>query len=343
VRRKIIFGSVILLLFITIWQFELLSYGLSQGYGQLSIIWKAKPIEEVYKDPAFPDSLKAKLKLIQEIKQFAFDSLGIKYSENYSSIYDQKGKPLLWTVTACEPFQLKAHEWKFPLIGNFSYKGFFNYEQAVVEENIIRKEGFDTSIDEVAGWSTLGWFNDPVLSDMLNRSPGSLANLIIHELTHGTLYVKDNVDFNENLASFVGDRGAQMFLDHKYGEDSKEFLLYKKGRIVSEQYTALVLSSAKRLDSLYNSFTKGLAVKDKMAKKKTLMDNIIADLTNFSGYSGKKNIRFQEELQKINNTYFMDFKRYRKDQSFFEKEFITKFKSDFRSYLAYLKDKYPSI
>jgi predicted aminopeptidase len=88
VRKKIVFISLTILLFFTIWQFELLSYGISQGYGQLSIIYKAKPIEEVYKDPAFPDSLKEKLKLIQEIKQFAFDSLGIKFSENYSTIYD---------------------------------------------------------------------------------------------------------------------------------------------------------------------------------------------------------------------------------------------------------------
>jgi predicted aminopeptidase len=343
VRRKIISGSVILLLFIAIWQFELLSYGLSQGYGQLSIIWKARPVEEVYKDPAFPDSLKDKLRLVQEIKQFAFDSLGIKYSENYSSVYDQRGEPLLWTVTACEPFQLKAHEWEFPLIGSFSYKGFFDYNKAAAEEDKIRKEGYDTSIDEVAGWSTLGWLNDPVLSDMLYRSPGSLANLIIHELTHGTLYVKDNVDFNENLASFVGDRGAIMFIEHKYGKDSKEYLEYKQGRIATDQYTALVLNSAERLDSLYNSFSKELSVKEKIAKKKILMEDIIKNLRNFSEYSGKKNLRFEEELQEINNTYFMDFKRYRKDQTFFEKEFITKFKSDFRSYLAYLKNKYPSI
>jgi len=343
VKRKIVFSSVVFLLFITIWQFELLSYGLSQGFGQFSIIWKAKPIEEVYKDPAFPDSLKARLKLIQEIKQFAFDSLGIKYSGNYSSIYDQKGKPLLWTLTACKPFQLKAHEWKFPLIGSFSYKGFFNYDQAVAEEEIIRKEGFDTSIDEIAGWSTLGWFNDPVLSDMLYRSPGSLANLIIHELTHGTLYVKDNVDFNENLASFVGDRGAIMFLEHKYGSASKEYMQYQQGRIISDKYSALVLSSAERLDSLYNSFNNGLTRQEKIAKKKTVMDEITQDLRNFPGYSGKKNLHFEEELKKINNTYFMDFKRYRKDQTYFEKEFITKFKSDFRSYLAYLKEKYPSI
>jgi predicted aminopeptidase len=343
VKKKILFGSFIVLLSVTIWQFELLSYGFSQGYGQLSIIWKAKPIEEVYSDPSFPDSLKAKLKLIQEIKKFAFDSLGIKYSENYSSIYDQKNKPLLWTVTACEPFQLKAHEWKFPLIGSVSYKGFFNYDQAVAEENQIRKEGYDTSVDEIAGWSTLGWFNDPVLSDMLYRSPGSLANLIIHELTHGTLYVKDNVDFNENLASFVGDRGAIMFLEYKYGKGSKEFIQYQQGRNTADQYTALVLSGAERLDSLYKSFTEALTVEEKTAKKKILMEEIISGLKNFPGYAGKKNLRLEAELQKINNTYFMDFKRYQKDQTFFEKEFITKFKSDFRTYLAYLKDKYPSI
>jgi predicted aminopeptidase len=143
-------------------------------------------------------------------------------------------------------FQLKAYEWDFPLIGSFSYKGFFNYDQALEEEDKIRKNGYDTSIDEIAGWSTLGWFKDPVLSDMLDRSSGSLANLIIHELTHGTLYVKDNVDFNENLASFVGDKGALIFLRHKYGENSKEYHEYEQGRVRSDEYTALVFKRAGR-------------------------------------------------------------------------------------------------
>jgi predicted aminopeptidase len=326
-----------------IWQYQLISYGCSQAYGQISIIYNTKPVEEVLKDPSFPDSLKTKLLLIQEIKRFAFDSLGIKYSENYSTLFDQKGKGILWTVTACDPYQLKAKEWEFPVVGSFSYKGFFNYEKALEEEKLLKEEKFDTSVDEIAGWSTLGWFKDPVLSSMLNRSPGSLANLIIHELTHGTLYVKDNVDFNENLASFVGDKGALIFLEHKYGKHSKEYDDYKENHTMLDEYTKLVFQSAGRLDSLYKTFNKGTSLEMKRERKEKLMDDIVGKLNKFFKYFKSKNPRIYERLNRINNTYFMDFKRYRKDLTVFENEFNLEFKGDFRLYLNYLKKKYPSL
>jgi predicted aminopeptidase len=342
-KKKILYSLLIIVSILIIWNYQLISYGLSQGYGQVSIIYKTKPVEEVLKDPSFPDSLKAKVLLIQEIKQFAFDSLGIKYSENYSTIYDQKGKGILWTVTACEPYRLKAKEWEFPIVGSFSYKGYFDYEKALAEEKILKEGNYDTSVDEIAGWSTLGWFKDPILSSMLYKSPGNLANLIIHELTHGTLYVKDNVDFNENLASFVGDKGALIFLQHKYGKESKEYKDYKEGRVMVDDYTRLVFESAGRLDSLYTSFKKDEAVQVKKAKKDMLMKDIVGKLNKFFKYFKTRNPRIYEKLEKINNTYFMDFKRYRKDLSVFEKEFNSKFKGDFRLYLDYLKKKYPSL
>jgi predicted aminopeptidase len=343
VKRKIIYSVLVLLTILILWQYELISYGLSQGYGQLSVIYNTKPVEEVLKDPSFPDSLKARLLLIKEIKQFAFDSLGINYSENYSTVFDQKGKGILWTVTGCEPYSLKAKEWEFPVVGSFSYKGFFDYKKALTEEKLLKEGGYDTSVDEIAGWSTLGWFKDPVLSSMLSRSPGSLANLIIHELTHGTLYVKDNVDFNENLASFVGDKGALIFLEHKYGKQSKEYEDYKEGHLMLDEYTQLVFQSAQRLDSLYNSFNEATSVGLKKSKKEKLMNDIVVRLNKFFKFFKSRNRRIYDKLERINNTYFMDFKRYRKDQSVFENEFNVKFKGDFRLYLDYLKKKYPSL
>jgi predicted aminopeptidase len=326
-----------------IWQYQLISYGLSQAYGQISIIYNTRPVEDVLNDPSFPDSLKSKVLLIQEIKQFAFDSLGIKYSENYSTLFDQKGKGILWTVTACEPYRLKAKEWEFPIVGSFSYKGYFDYDKALAEEKLLKEGNYDTSVDEIAGWSTLGWFKDPILSSMLNKSPGNLANLIIHELTHGTLYVKDNVDFNENLASFVGDKGAQIFLEHKYGKQSKEYEDYREGRVMLDDYTRLVFQSAGRLDSLYNTFNQTISIDAKKEKKEKLMNDIVNRLNRFFKYFKTRNSRTYNKLERINNTYFMDFKRYRKDLSVFEIEFNSKFKGDFRVYLNYLKKKYPSL
>jgi predicted aminopeptidase len=325
-----------------VWQQELLYYSLSQGKGQLNIVLNTRPLKEVYEDPQFPDSLKDKIRLIQEIRKYAFDSLGLNHNDNYTTVYDQGNKPVLWVLTACEAFKLKAKEWTFPLLGSFSYKGFFKIDKAQVEEKKLISEGFDTSIDEVGGWSTLGWFKDPILTNMLKRSDGQLANLIIHELTHGTLYVKNNVDFNENLASFVGDKGALKFLAYKYGTTSAEYLSYKKSRLASRAYTRLVLDYSRKFDSLYLSFVPGTGLQTKKKAKKKMFREFEDQLQLFAdSYGTKGNKRYK--IEHLNNTYLMDVKRYREDAAIFEKEFSLRFKSDFNKYITYLKSKYPSL
>jgi predicted aminopeptidase len=93
--------------------------------GQLKIVWKSEPLVNYLNNADYPDSLKFKIRLIDEIKQFAIDSLGIYPSKNYTKMYDQKGSPGMYVVTACEPFALEPYQWSFPIVGEFSYKGFF--------------------------------------------------------------------------------------------------------------------------------------------------------------------------------------------------------------------------
>src|SRR5690349_14303260 len=183
----------------------------------------AEPVEECLQDPTFPDSLTRKLRLMDEIRAYAIDSLGLNDTDNYKTLYDQKGEEIMWVVTACEPFKLEAKQWKFPVVGSVPYKGFFDRRLAVELKDELDKEGWDVSIRNPGGWSTLGWFTDPILSKMLGRSEGDLANLIIHEMSHATIFVKDSIDFNENLATFIGDRGAERFLIHKHGLHSQAY------------------------------------------------------------------------------------------------------------------------
>lgn len=330
---------LIIVLLLIIWHFGLIVYGIGQLRGQLNIIWNARPVAEVMQDPSFPDSLKTKLTLIQEIQRFAIDSLGISESDNYTTIYDQKGKPILWVVTACEPYALKPHEWDFPVLGSVPYKGFFDSLKAGQEEKIWKDQGLDTDIGTVAGWSTLGWFKDPILSSMLYRPPGRLANLIIHELTHGTLFIKDNVEYNENLADFVGDEGAKLFLIQKYGKDSPEYARYESNKVYREKYYAHILRGARQLDSLYATFTPQMTSPQKDTLKYRLIGRIIhvADKLTING----KPSPLEWEGPLPNNTFFMDYIRYRARQNQFEEEFRTKFNADFKKYFDYLKKKYP--
>ena len=346
--KKIALVLVILLIGLAIWQRELVSYGWMQAKGQLRILWNTKPVTEVLTDPAYPDSLKRKIELIREIKRFAIDSLGLNKSGSYESFYDQQGKPILWVITAAEPYQLIGKQWKFPIIGTFSYKGFFDKERADTLLGELNREGLDTRINEVSAWSTLGFLNDPILSSFLDRSEGSLAELIIHELTHGTLFIKNNLEYNENLADFVGEYGALRFLGQKYGKTSVQYQNYLATKDFYERYDAHILRGTRILDSLYHSFKPKTPVAVKDSGKWQTIRQIVESVDTLTDKRSKPGNRLvkKRSLSKLNlpnNAYFIGYLTYRNQQNRFRQEFKNKFGGNFRKYLTYLKVTYPSL
>jgi len=340
-KRGLLALSIIILVIVVVY-WDLIVYGVGQGKGQLTIIWNAKPVEEVLNDPAFPDSLKSKLQLIQEVRKYAIDSLGLKDTDNYKTIFDQKGEELMWVVTACEPFRLKPKEWKFPIVGSFPYKGYFKKEKAIALRDELIKDGWDTSIRNPGGWSTLGWFTDPILSKMLERSEGDLANLIIHEMSHATIFVKDSIDFNENLASFIGDRGAERFLEFKFGKDSDEFQTYIQDDKDFVKYIDHMIRGTAILDSLYKAMNESQSVEDKKKLKETCIQKIITSMDTLTlVLNDTPSNRFKGRLP--NNTFFMNITRYQAKQDIFWDEFNATFKGDLKKYVTYLSKKYPFL
>lgn len=340
IKRLLLLALCFVLAFLA-WNYEYTIYGLKMGKGQLSIIFGAEPLDKFLESEDFPEEKKEKLRLIQEIRQFTIDSIGLDHSGSYHKMYDQKGKPILWTVTACRPYKLEAKKWTFPLAGTFSYKGFFERSEAEKEENQLKAENWDTRIGQVSAWSTLGILNDPILSSMLNRNVGSLTQLIIHELTHSTLYVKNNVTYNENLADFVGDEGAKMFLKHKFGEDAKEYKDYMNKKLDSKVFSAYILASTKRLDSLYQSFDENMPVSVKQQKKEAMIEEIRRGLKK-QPFRNPAYTRYFDAFTP-NNTFFMSYKRYREKQNQFKEQFEKEFNSDFKAYFAYLKKEYKPL
>lgn len=339
--KKSILGLVAILLVLVAIFHELVIYGIRQGIGQAKIIWYARPVEEFIADKNYPDSLKEKLFLIGEIRKYAIDSLGLKDTEVYKKMYDQKGKPVMWVVQACEPYALQSVKWTFPLIGAVPYKGFFKEELAMDLRKELIEQGKDVTVRNPGGWSTLGWFNDPILSNMLKRSEGDLASLIIHEMVHSTMFIKDSIDFNENLANFIGDRGAGEFVKFKFGKDSKQYTEYF---YEDDDYTLFaqhMLRGTKVLDSLYGTFTNVQSDVDKKKLKEDCIRKIVMALDTLPLKLVKKpSERFTSRLP--NNAYFMSFVQYEAKQNFFENECERKFSGDLKQYLAYLKKKYAS-
>ncbi len=335
-------GVVALILFaLSVYYWSLISYGLAQGWGQLKIIREAKPVGEFMRDPAFPDSLKSKLRLIEMARQFAIDSLGLNDTDNYKTLYDQHGRELMWVVTACEPFRLQEKRWEFPVVGSVPYKGYFDKDKAAKEKEALERDNWDVSVRNPGGWSTLGWFTDPILSGMLNRSDGDLASLIIHEMVHATIYVKDSSDFNENLASFIGDRGAEEFLAKTFGDTSRQLREYMNEDSDYRKVTEHMLRATRKLDSLYSTFSESDSLSAKKEKKMAFIRRIVDAIDTLSLRGEREQSkRFTRRLP--NNTYFMSFKTYESKHDSMKEEWIEMFHRDLRGMITHYKKQYPS-
>jgi predicted aminopeptidase len=335
---KILLSITLLITILIISNCKLVSYGVKQGLGQIRLVRNARPISEMMKDPLVPDSLKAKLLLVDEIKRYAIDSLGLNPSKNYNTFYDQKGKPIVWVAVGCDAYKMVAYEWKFPILGKLPYKGYFKETEATEEANRLSKEGYDSRVATVSAWSTLGYFKDPILSEMLNQSEGQIARLIIHELTHSTLFIKGKAQFNENLATFVGDEGAKQYLKSKYGMESREYKQYIGEINDADFFSEHILRGAKELDSLYAKFSPNLSDSLKKEEKYQLIGKIINDLDtiHFS-----ETFTFKKLKSKLpNNAFFVGYITYNSDQGKLWDDFKNKFNSNFKAYLDYLEKQY---
>ena len=335
--KKILGVLGLALLAVILWNYKLVYYALVQGKGQLTIVWKAKPVEAFLGDPATPDSIKQKLDFIGEVREFAINELGLNDTDNYTTMYDQQGKPILWVVTGCEPYAFEAKVWKFPIVGEMPYKGFFIQSMADKEMEVLKEEGYDVGVRTVGGWSTLGWFKDPILSNMLNRSHGDLANLIIHELVHATIFVKDSVEFNENLASFIGDEGAKLFLKRNYPDT---YLAEYLDELTAESILIdHVLRGADKLDSLYH------LVKADTSGRADLKQALIKDIINNMDTLALPDPAYLDRIKgkETNNTYFMSFLRYRSKQLSLQELYKGEFNENLTAFIQYLKGKHPFL
>jgi predicted aminopeptidase len=198
-------------------------YVLKQGTFLIAYNSRAVKIERILARKGLHEDVEAMLRLVREAKRFAVEELGLRADRNYSRYVELDRAYLVDVVSAAAPDSLTPYLWRFPFFGSFPYKGYYVRKDALREARRLERRGFDVWVRKVDAFSTLGFFSDPVYSFMSDYSPFDLASLIIHEQTHATLFVKNAVQFNEELATFVGWEGALEFLRSRFGEDSREY------------------------------------------------------------------------------------------------------------------------
>lgn len=197
-----------------------LTYILKSAHNQFSMMTTRQPISEVLKDNKLDSEKRKKIELSERARVFAFEQLKLKKTQNYATYIDLHRPYVSWVVHAAYKWELKNYLWSFPIIGEVPYKGYFSEDEAKQEVELMESQGYDTFYRGVSAYSTLGWFTDSLLSSMLAYKEHDLVNTIIHELTHTTIYVKSNADFNERLAVFIGNKGTELFYKKFEGENS---------------------------------------------------------------------------------------------------------------------------
>jgi len=247
---KLMAKCVILACFLSLTGCGKLSYIANLGWHQGSISFHSVPIKEVLNDPKQNPDIAEKIRFIQKVKRYGEERIGLRKTSCYSTFYEHQG-PILYVVTACEKDRLQDYQWNFPVIGAVTYKGFFSKRDALKEQQELEKKGYDTYLRPAGAYSTLGYFGDPIFSSLLKWDVGNLSNLILHEMTHTTCYFKGNTDFNEQMATFIGNQGSILFLSEKYGSESAEVL-----QAIQSQHDDLLFSrwidqACERLSEFY--------------------------------------------------------------------------------------------
>lgn len=303
---------------------QMLMYLLSQGKGQFNIITESISIDEALTKYQSDTLLLKKIHLLVDAKKFAAEQLHLKVENTFNTIYfPQHDTITLRVINACDALSFDEYQWKYPLIGEAPYKGFFNKERLQSEYKRLKNLGLDVDVGQVEAWSTLGIINNPMMYSVLENTEIEIAETIIHESLHATIFIKSNADFNESFAEFIGEKGAEMFLKTTSSIACKQVDLSRKKK--QEKLKMILLNYAERLQQLYVS---SHSTKLKLQQKKLLIHACCQEIFNSKLLSIQRAKRFSIRLMKSGNAIFSAYRTYHSNKFDFEKELQETYQGD---------------
>ena len=285
-----------------------INYLLTAGLNQIQILRARENIQDLLQEKNDSAKLLHKLELVQESLQFA-RHMGLNVGQTYSTFARIKNEKQVWVLMACKKNSFRLHYWDYPIVGKTPYKGFFVKADAYAEQDKFQQKDFTTEIRTAVAFSTLGWFDDPLMPSMLKSSPVELTNTIFHELVHKDIWIKDHVALNESLANLVGHRLNVIF----YRERLKELLPARetpqklaKGR---QQYRAALQQEQKLFKSaaimrlLYNRIKKAQQQQMLSPEKRSQIFRTLKINTEISNAAILQRKIYLSAIPQINNCY----------------------------------------
>lgn len=280
-------------------------YVVRSGYYEMELLASRRPVDEVLAAHTLSAAQEQRLRLIQEVKAYGA-RLGLSATDNYDTVamgWDRT----IWNLTACAPLSFTPRTWWFPIVGEMPYLGYFVEDDAREMEARMKDDGLDVYVRTAGAYSTLGWFRDPVLPDMLGWSEPDLTATVFHELAHATLWIPGSAMFNESFAEVVGVASMHTYLIDTRGADSVEYAEVMQQEADERAFTALLHQLCAELDAVYTdaSLDDATRLQRKAALYASIPSRIAASpIVNKAGYQ-----RWAERSE-WNNARLIQFKTY---------------------------------
>ncbi|PCI80958.1 MAG: aminopeptidase [SAR86 cluster bacterium] len=278
-------AALLVLLSIALVSCETVGYYSQAARGQLTIVFGREDIQRLVEQQDLPDELQEKFARVLDIREFAESELGLPVGSNYSSYVDIEREHVVWNVFAAPEFSVDPVNWCYPIAGCVAYRGYFSEQSALSYAAKLEEDGFDVYTGGVDAYSTLGWFEDSLLSTVLKRADYQLAGLIFHELAHQLVYLPGDTTFNESFATAVEREGVRRWLTQSNEVSNIDAALLDYDR--QRQFVDLVTDYRDRFESLYQLDLNEFSMRNqKLELQQAMREEYAALKQQWQGYEG---------------------------------------------------------
>lgn len=261
-----------------------LPYYVQAAGGQIKLLRQREPIAEVVADPATDAATRDGLELVRELRAFAVSALDLPDNDSYTSFVELDRDAVVWNVVAAPEFSIRPETWCFPVAGCVAYRGYFREERAENFAQRLDERGFDVFVGGSPAYSTLGYFDDPVLNTMLTRGETGLASMLFHELAHQRVYVRDDTELSESFATAVEEYGVEAWLRGR--GDEAALARYAAALAREREFAELVARQRERLEAVYaRDADEATLRQDKAAAFATMREEYAALRASWGGSS----------------------------------------------------------
>lgn len=257
-------------------------YYMQAAGGQLDVLRKRLPIDEVIADPETPPEVARRLRLVQDARAFSVAELALPDNGSYRSYSDLERDFVVWSIFATPEFSLEPKRWCYPIVGCVSYRGYFREKKARRMARKLAAQDYDVFVGGVAAYSTLGRFHDPVLNTMMHWGDTQLIGVLFHELAHQVLYIRDDTGFNESFATAVEEFGVQRYLSDR--GMSEAFTDYERQKQFRRDVMDLVNAAR---DDLRTYYSETIDPDEKRLLKEHRVERLTADLRTLLEREGR--------------------------------------------------------